>query len=179
MVDFLGRHEFATGLPHFHEVDVVLEEGSVEDALDSELVANVSDGEHVLKGYRLASDEVGSGFDPDERHFLRSEFLDGLAEKFEVEVALERVVALGDETLLVDEFDDLTSEAGYVGLRRCEVEVHKGIHPGLHVSLGEDVLGGSSLMGGKDVVGAEDFLHGGLDPVEGLAAGVGIIRYAH
>ncbi len=179
VVDLLGGHELAARLAGLHEVDVVLQQGSVENALDAEFVADVRDGKHVLQAHRLAADEVGAGLHAHEGDLLRTVVLDGLAEGLEVEVALERVIRLRDETLLVHQLDHFAAQAGDVRFGGGEVEIHQRDHARLHVGLREDVLRGAALVGRQDVLRAEDLLDGGLDAVEGLGSGVGIIGDAH
>ena len=66
-----------------------------------------------------------------------------------------------------------------MGLGGGEVEIHQRNHARAHIRLREDVLGRTALVGGQDVLRAEDFLDGGLDAIEGLGAGVGVVGDAH
>ena len=142
-------------------------------------MADVTDRQHVLQADRLAADQVGSGFHTDEGDLVGRLFLDDRTEPLQVEIAFERIVALGDQALLVEQFEDFTTQAGDVGFRGREMEVHQGEHPRLDEGFGQDVLGSAALMGGQHVVDAKDLLDGGLGPVEGFRTGIGVVGDLH
>ena len=179
VVDFPWLHKLAARLTGLHEIYVVLEQGSVEHRLHAHLMADVGDGEHILQRHGLAANEVGARLHTHERHPVGSYLLDALAQVLQVEVALEGVVALGEQALGVDQLLHGAAETGDVCLGRGEVEVHQRHHAGLHERLGEDVLAGSSLVGGQHVLRAEHLLHSRLHAVEGLGAGIGIVGLHH
>ena len=179
MVDFLGGHILALCLASFHEVDVVLQQRSVQYAGNTEFVTDVCHGQHVLQADGLSTDEVSSGFHAHIGNLLRSIFADGLLQFLQVKVALEGVVALGQQTFLLYQFKHLASATGNVCLCGGEVEVHDGHHSGLHKAFGQNVLAGASLVGGQHVVHAEDLLHGSLQTVESLASGIRVVGGVH
>ena len=179
MINLLGGHELAAGLARFHEIDVILQQGGIQDAPDTEFVADIGDGQHVLQAHRLSADEVGAGFHAHEGDFLRAQFLDGLAEFLQVEVTLERIVGLGDETLLVHQFHHFAAQAGDVGLGRGEMEVHESVHARFYIGFGQDVFCRTALVGGQHILCTKDFLNGRLHAIEGFGACVGIVGDAH
>ena len=179
MIYLFGCHELATGLAGLHKVYVVLQEGCIQYAFYPEVVADVGNGKHILEGYGLAANQVGTGLNAHEGYLLRAILLDGLAEGVKVEVALEGVVACRDKSFLVNKLDYLAAKTGDVGLGRGEVEVHQGYHAGLYVCLGQNILCGAALVSGKHVVGAEYLFNRSLYAVEGFRSCIRIVRNAH
>ena len=179
MVDFLGSHVLALCLAGLHEVDVVLQQRSIQYAGHAEFVADVCHSQHVLQADGLSADKVGPGFHTHIGHLLGAIFADGLLQFLQVKVALEGIVALGQQPLLVYQLKHLASATGNVCLCGGEVEVHDGHHSGLHKTLGQNVLAGASLVGGQHVVHAEDLLHGSLQTVESLASGIRVVGGVH
>ena len=179
MIYLLGCHELALCFASLHEVDVVLEEGCVEDALYSVFMTYVGDCEHVLEGHRLSSDEVRTCLHTHERNFFRTILLDGLPQFPKIKVSLERLVRNRHKTLLSEHFDNFSAESGDMSLCGGEVEVHDRDHSRLHICLSQDVLCRTALMGRKHMLGAEDLEDCGLDPVEGLRTRIRVIGHAH
>ncbi len=179
MIDFLRLHELATSLAGLHEIYVVLQEGCVEHRLHSHLMTNVGHGKHILQRYGLTADEVGSRLHANESHSVGTYLLDALTQVLEVEVTLEGVVALGQESLGIHEFLHRTAQSCDMSLGGGEVEVHQCHHTGLHESLSEDVLAGTSLVGWQHVLCTEHLFHRSLHTIEGLGACIGIVSLHH
>ena len=78
MIDFLRLHVLALGFTLFHEVDVILQERSVQHAWYLVSVTDVGYGTHVFQRYRLTSNEVGSGFDAHKAYVLWPHLFNGV-----------------------------------------------------------------------------------------------------
>ena len=172
MIYLLCCHVFALGFAGLHEVHVVLQQRGVEHAHYAVFVTHIGHGEHVLERYGLSAYEVCPGFYAHECYILGAVLPDGFLEYVEVEVALERVVALGFQAFAVDYFYNFASAARYVGFGRGEVEVHDSHRTGLHECFGQNVLAGSSLMGGQQIFGSEYLLDCATQAVECFASRV-------
>ena len=179
MIDLPSGHVLALSLAHFHEVNVVLQERSIEHALDAVVMTDVGDGKHVFEGNRLSADQVRAGFDADESNLLGAVGFDGLLQGPQVEIAFEGVFALGNESFLVHKFNHLTAQTGDVGLGRGKVEIHQSDHTRLDIGFSENILSSPTLVSRKDVIRTKNLLDSRLDAVESFAAGIGVIRDAH
>ena len=77
MINGFDVHVFAARFPDLHEIDIVLQERSVQYADHAHLMADVTDSQHVFQTDGLAADEVRAGLYAHERHFFGCLFLDG------------------------------------------------------------------------------------------------------
>ena len=97
----------------------------------------------------------------------------------QIDISLERQVAVADKTLLFDQLLHAAAQTGDMRLGGGEVVVHYDTVAGLDKAGGENVLAGTPLMGGQAVLDAEQLLELGLHTEEGLAAGIGVVSLQH
>ena len=169
-------HALLTG---FDEVQVVLQQGSIQHGHDAVFTGNLGGSLHVLVGDGLTADEVCACLQAHVGNILRTLLLDAGLNLIQVDIALEGKGALGDKALIPDQLLHLAAQAGNMRLGGGEVVVHDHAAAGLNKVLGNDMLAGSALVGGQEELHAEQLRQLLVHSVEGLAAGVGIVGAEH
>ena len=142
-------------------------------------MADICNRKHILKRYRLTANQIGSRLYTNESHSVCSNFLNALAQVLKIEIALERIITLWQQTFWVQEFFHGTAKTGDMRFRSGKVEIHKCHHTRLDKSLGKDILACSSLMCRQDVFCTKNFFHSRLYSVEGFGASISIIGLHH
>ncbi len=176
LADALVLHGFLAGLD---EVEVVLKQGGVENGDDAVLLGDFGGFLHVLIGHRLTADEVGAGFQAHEGNVVDAFLGNAFLQTFNVDISLERQVAVGFKAFILHELFHVAALSGDVSLRGGEVVVHDDAAARLDEALGEDVLAGAALMRGGDPFHAEDLFQLVAHAVERLGAGIGIVGAEH
>ena len=134
---------------------------------------------HVRHRDRLAAGHVDGAGERDVRDLLRAVLGDERLELVEVDVALERVQALGVVGLVADHVDEDAAGALLVQPRRREVHVPGDVLARLDRDLADQVLGAAALVRRNDVLVAVEALDRRLEAVEVAAAGVGLVAEHH
>ena len=129
----------------------------------------------LRQAHGLAAGHVHRDGDADVRDALPAVLVDHPPQLRQVDVALERVLAGRVVRLVDDDVDERAAGQLLVQPRGGEVHV-----PGHHVAaadehLGDDVLGTPALVRGHHEGVAVHVLHGPLEAVEALAAGVRLV----
>ena len=161
------------------EVGVLGQTGGVDDQGDVVGLADLGDLADVGHGHGLTTVVVAGDGDDGAAH-LAGMLSDEVAHALGIDVALEgMVVGVGGGAFLDAEVKGLAAHDFGVAAEGVEVHVADGVHAGTGIDLRHDVVGSAALMGGLHVGHAEHFLHGLLQTVEGLAAGVGLVTLEH
>ena len=144
---FIG---FLTG---FDEMQVILQQARVEDRAHAVLFAEPGNGEHVGKGDGLAADQVRAGFDADKGD-LPAMLPEDTLELLEIEIALEQLLALLIEALLLQADHVISAAVFDFSDGGSELEVHRNDGAGirLHISEREHVFAGPALVNGKEII---------------------------
>ena len=129
--------------------------------------------------HRLAARHVDTRGEADVRNAFGAHVRDQRIELRQVDVALERMLALRVVRLVDDHVDERAAGQFLVQPGGREVHVPGHMIARLDEQLGQDVLGAAALVRGHHVPIAVAFAHGGFEVVEVGAAGVGLVAEHH
>jgi hypothetical protein len=167
------------GLAGLDEVGVLGEAGGVEDDEQAVLVGDAADLADVLHRDGLAAAGVAGDGDQDVGDVAGAVLADDALQAGDVDVALERVEALGGAAGVDGAVDGAAAGELDVGLGRVEVRVAGHDHVLLDEHEVEDALAGAALVDRDGVAVAHGLADLALHLEEGARAGVGLVADHH
>ena len=142
-------------------------------------MANICHCQHILQAYRLTTNQVCTCLHTHIRHLLWTIFCDHAAQLLQVHIAFEWVIALWNQSFLMQHFHHFTATTSHVRFGCGKVEVHDCHCAWFHKTLSQDILAGTTLVCRQYIVCSKHLFHGCFQTSKGLATSIRIVCQVH